>query len=92
MKERDLEMELSRKFQKALEEHPEKFPKLGPTCFTGRTKGFRLIEAENEEQLMNLVTYWAETETWKLTPYFEARAGEGYARTTQKWLEWREKQ
>jgi len=69
-KEAEKEGELSEKFEKALKEHPEAFPKLGESCHTGRGKGFRIIEAENEEQLMNLVAFWWPTENWKLIPYF----------------------
>ena len=44
---------------------------LTSTCFTGRCKGFRLIEAETEEQLKNLVALWWPTENWKLEAYLE---------------------
>ncbi len=55
MEDREKEGEIGERFSKALKETPEKFPKmLTNTCFTGRCKGFRLIEADNEEQLKNL--------------------------------------
>ena len=48
----DMEQEnlIGARFQEELEKTPEKFPKmLTKTCFTGRCKGFRLIEADTEE-------------------------------------------
>ena len=69
-KDREKETELATKFAKALEKNPEAFPKMGKSCHTDRGKGFRLIEAENEEQLRNLVGFWYPTENWKLVPYF----------------------
>ena len=86
LKDIEMETELSNKFQEAIKKFPDKFPQMGPTRFTGRSKGFRVIEAENEEQLLNLVTFWAPTECWKLTPFFE-----GYSVAWQHWNEWRTK-
>jgi hypothetical protein len=86
MKEVELETELSNMFEKAVKEFPDKFPKMGPTRFTGQTKGFRIIEG-NEEQVQNLVAFWAPTEKWKLTPFFEQ-----YPAAQREWLAWREKQ
>jgi len=85
MEDFEKEQELGEKFRKAMEENPDQFPKmLTNTCFTGRGKGFRLIEAENEEQLMNLVTLWWSTENWRLEPYLEA--GETLQKAFQKWM------
>tara|TARA_B100000315_G_C14013183_1_gene335449 strand:+ start:144 stop:446 length:303 start_codon:yes stop_codon:yes gene_type:complete len=71
--DREKETELYEKIAKGMEENPDDWPKmLTPTCFTGRGKGFRLIEADNEEQLMRLVTAWAPTESYSLEPYLEA--------------------
>lgn len=64
--------EQSERFEKLLKDHPEEFPKLSEPILTRKGKGFRIIEAENEEQLMNLVTFWWPTEKWKLVPYFNA--------------------
>ena len=59
----DKEQELSAKFSKAMKENPKQFPKmLTNTCFTGRCKGFRVIEADSEEQLANLIALWWPTE------------------------------
>jgi hypothetical protein len=68
--ELELEVEMDEKFLKALKKYPDEFPKLGKSCMTERGKGFRIIEAENEEQLINLVAFWWPTENWKLVPYF----------------------
>ena len=82
--DREKERELGEKFQKAMKENPDQFPKmLTNTCFTGRCKGFRLIEADNEEQLMNLVALWWPTENWRLEAYLEA--GETFSKASQKW-------
>ena len=59
------------KFQKAIEEHPEDFPKMGPTLMTGRGVGFRLVEG-TEQQLANLAQIWAPVEEWRFEVYFEA--------------------
>ena len=70
----DMEQEnlIGARFQEELEKTPEKFPKmLTKTCFTGRCKGFRLIEADTEEQLKNLVAIWWPTENWKLEPFLD---------------------
>lgn len=73
MEDREKENEIGERFRKALEENPEKFPKmLTNTCFTGRCKGFRLIEADNEEQLKNLIAIWWPTEDWKLEAYLDS--------------------
>jgi hypothetical protein len=72
MDDREKENEIGERFTKALKETPEKFPKmLTKTCFTGRCTGFRLIEADNEEQLKNLIAIWWPTENWKLEAYLE---------------------
>ncbi len=83
-KDREKETELSTKFEEALKKTPEKFPKMGKSCHTGRGKGFRLIEAENEEQLTNLVGLWYPTENFKLVPYFY---GPDLMGSVQKWSE-----
>jgi hypothetical protein len=70
----DMEQEnlIGARFQEELEKTPEKFPKmLTKTCFTGRCKGFRFIEADTEEQLKNLVAIWWPTEDWKLEPFLD---------------------
>jgi hypothetical protein len=56
---------------KALEQHPEAFPKMGESIMTSRGEGFRLVEG-TEEQLMNLVAIWTPVEEWKLEVYFHS--------------------
>jgi hypothetical protein len=72
------------KFEKALKEHPEDFPKLSPGFHTGRGVGFRLVEG-NEEQLANLVTIWAPVEEWRLEVYFEAKEDSSFSKAHLKY-------
>ena len=70
----DMEQEnmIGARFQEELDKNPDKFPRmLTKTCFTGRCKGFRLIEADTDEQLKNLVAIWWPTENWRLEAYLE---------------------
>jgi hypothetical protein len=76
MEDFEKEQELSDKFDKALQEDPKQFPKmLTGTLFTGRCKGFRVIEAENDQQLANLVTFWWPTEDWWLEGVIDSQGG-----------------
>ena len=68
----DKVLEKSEKLASEIKKFPEKYPKLSPSYFTGRCKGFRLIEADNEEQLMNLLMYFYPEETWNLMLIFES--------------------
>ena len=72
------------KFQKALKEHPEDFPKLSPSMHTGRGVGFRLVEG-NEQQLANLVAIWAPVEEWRLEVYFEAEETSSLGKAWRRW-------
>jgi hypothetical protein len=45
------------------------------TLFTGRCKEFRVIEAENEQQLANMITFWWPTEDWWLEVVIESQGG-----------------
>jgi len=84
MEDWDEEQMLSQKMEKAIKENPGQFPKmLTPTCFTGKCKGFRIIEADNDEQLANLVLLWWPTEDWWLEPFLEAN--EKFTKAWQKW-------
>jgi hypothetical protein len=77
--------DVAEKVFKDMRENPDQYPKmLTNTCFTGRGKAFRLIEAENEEQLMNLVLAFSPTEEWKLEPYLEF--GDTMAKYWEKWV------
>jgi hypothetical protein len=70
--------------RKAIAENPKQFPKmLTNSCFTERGKGFRLIEADNEEQLMNLAFLWQNAENWKFEPYLEV--GDATNKIWSKW-------
>ena len=80
----DLEMKQGEVMRKAIAENPKQFPKmLTNSCFTERGKGFRLIEAENEEQLMNLAFLWQNSENWKFEPYLEV--GDATNKIWSKW-------
>lgn len=72
------------KFQKALKDHPEDFPKLSPGIHTGRGVGFRLVDG-NEQQLANLVAIWAPVEEWRLEVYFEAGENTPMSKAYSKW-------
>ena len=72
------------KFEKALKEHPEDFPKLSPGIHTGRGVGFRLVEG-NEEQLANLVAIWAPVEEWRLEVYFEVGEKTPLGKAWRRW-------
>ncbi len=74
---------MQNKFNKALEEFPDDFPKMSVGIHTGRGVGFRLVEG-NEEQLMNLAMMWAPVEEWRFEVYFEANA-EGMGKPFQRW-------
>ena len=75
-------LEQSERFEKLVKEHPEEFPKLSEPILTGRGQGFRIIEAENEEQLMNITAFWWPFENWELVPYFN---GFDYIKVWRKW-------
>ena len=75
---------VSEKFQKALEENPEDFPKMSHGIHTGRGVGFRLVEG-TEEQLANLVAIWAPVEEWRLEVYFEAKEDSPMGKAWRRW-------
>jgi len=76
--------EINEKFQKAMKENPDDFPKLSPSMHTGRDRGFRLVEG-TEEQLANLVQIWAPVEDWRLEPYFEIGPDSAYGKAWRRW-------
>jgi hypothetical protein len=65
---------VNERFQKAMKEHPEDFPKMGPSIHTGRGVGFRLVDG-TEQQLANLAAIWGPVEEWSFEVYFEASEG-----------------
>ena len=75
---------VNEKFQKALKEHPEDFPKLSPGIHTGRGVGFRLADG-TEQQYANLVALWAPVEDWRLEVYFEMAENSPYMKAWQKY-------
>lgn len=54
-----------------IEKFPKKYPRFQPSHMTGHCKGFRIIEVDNEEQLINLVMHFFPEEKWELEPIFE---------------------
>jgi len=67
-KDAELVSEKNRDLDAAIEKFPSKYPKLFPANMTGLCKGFRIIEADNENQLINLVMFFFPLEKWELTP------------------------
>jgi len=51
-----------------MKKHPEKYPRLQSSYMTGRCKGLRIIDADNEEQLVHLVMQFYPEEKWELVP------------------------
>jgi len=54
-----------------LEKYPNKYPRFQPSHMVGHCKGFRIIEVDNEDQLINLVMHFYPEEKWELEPIFE---------------------
>lgn len=77
--------EVALKFEKAMEEFPEKFPKMGPAIRTGGPTSFRLVEG-TYEQLQNLVAIWAPVDESRLEVYFECPP---WAEIFQRWREYK---
>lgn len=67
-KDADLVSEKNRDLDIAIRKNPRKYPKLLPANMTGLCKGFRIIEADNENQLINLVMFFFPLEKWELIP------------------------
>ncbi|UCH37971.1 MAG: hypothetical protein JSV76_02050 [Candidatus Bathyarchaeota archaeon] len=75
-------LERSEAFERTVRAHPDAFPKLSEPILTGKGHGFRIIEAKNEAQLMNLTAYWWPYEDWTFVPYFD---GLEYIKIWRKW-------
>jgi hypothetical protein len=85
LEDREKEEKIAARFNDAVKENPRQFPKmLTNTCFTGRCKGFRIIEADTEEQLANLIAMWWPTEDWKLEVILEGQSPV-FSKAFQKW-------
>ena len=54
-----------------IEKDPGSFPKLHPSHMTGLCKGFRIVEADSEEQLIRLAMHFYPYESWEFKPIFE---------------------
>jgi len=65
--------ERNRELDRAIEKFPERYPKLHTVYMTGLCSGFRIIEAENEEQLTQLVMFFYPLERWQIKPIFEGK-------------------
>ena len=61
----------NREVDELLKKDPDKFPKLHPSYMLGLGRGFRIIEAEDEEQVIRLVMHFYPLENWSLEPIFE---------------------
>jgi hypothetical protein len=63
--------EKNRELDEKMKRHPEKYPRLHPSYMTGLCRGFRVVEANSEEQLIHLVMHFYPEERWRLEPIFE---------------------
>ena len=63
----------NRELDKLMEGDPSKYPKLHPSYMIGLGRGFRIIEAENEDQIMRLVMHFYPLENWDMEPIFEGQ-------------------
>ncbi|MCW4048531.1 MAG: hypothetical protein NWE89_02225 [Candidatus Bathyarchaeota archaeon] len=72
---------VGQKVQKAMEEYPDEFPKMGNAMHTANGEGFRLVEG-TQEQMANLVAIWSPVDEWKLEVYFECP---GFNKVIQRW-------
>ena len=50
---------------------PDGYPTLLPSYMTGLGEGFRVVDAENEDQLIRLIMHFHPLERWRLEPVFE---------------------
>ena len=71
--------------EKAMKEHPDEFPKMGPAIRTGGPTSFRFVEG-TYEQLQNLVAIWAPVDESRLEVYFECPP---WYEVVQRWREYK---
>jgi hypothetical protein len=64
----------NQELDRAIEKHPDRYPKLQAAYMTGLCSGFRIIEAENEKQLTQLVMFFYPLERWEIKPIFEGKS------------------
>ena len=74
----------NKELDKEIEKKPKLYPKLHPSYMTGLCKGFRIIEADSDEQLIRLAMHFHPYENWEFTPIFEgARVSEIWGKMKQ---------
>jgi hypothetical protein len=61
----------NKQLDQEMEKNPELYPRLHPSYMTGLCKGFRMIEADSDEQLIRLAMHFHPHENWEFTPVFE---------------------
>jgi hypothetical protein len=61
----------NKQLDQEMEKNPEHYPRLHPSYMTGLCKGFRMIEADSDEQLIRLAMHFHPHENWEFTPVFE---------------------
>ncbi len=64
----------NQELERAMEKYPDRYPKLHTAFMTGLCSGFRIIEAENEYQLTQLVMFFYPLERWEIKPIFEGKS------------------
>lgn len=73
-KNAELVSEKNRELDIKIKKNPNMFPILYPSNMTGLCKGFRIIDAENEKQLINLIMFFFPLEKWEITPILVGKA------------------
>ncbi len=63
----------NKKLDQEMERQPKLYPTLHPSYMTGLCKGFRIIEADSDEQLIRLAMHFHPHENWEFTPIFEGQ-------------------
>jgi hypothetical protein len=61
----------NRELDSEMEKSPDKYPKMSPSYMAGPCKGFRILEVDDEEQLIRIVMHFFPEEKWKFIPIFE---------------------
>ena len=64
----------NRELDRAIKKYPDRYPKLHTAYMTGLCSGFRIVEAENEEQLTQLVMFFYPLERWDIKPIFNGKS------------------
>jgi hypothetical protein len=61
----------NKQLDQEMEKNHKLYPRLHPSYMTGLCKGFRMIEADSDEQLIRLAMHFHPHENWEFTPVFE---------------------